>query len=241
MVSGLKPASRTLAEMKTVLLKESDAEKNPNRIIYDVYRGAGLEKNRAEISHRNLRYDITYLYSERLGKELPKTFGHYHKTDYPEIMEVLSGRAMFLMQRCEKNPKTITETYLIEAKKNEKIIILPGYGLISINPLKNKRLVLANWLSLDIVSDYEPYKNLHGACYYALENGDKIIFEKNKNYTQVSELIKLKPKQIPEFGAINSKSLYSLFETPGKLEFLNNPKKYKNLLTVKNCYSFQDN
>jgi oxalate decarboxylase/phosphoglucose isomerase-like protein (cupin superfamily) len=212
------------------VIQASSARLGTDRIVYDVYRDVA--------SVDNLRYDITFLYPEKLGNELPKTYGHYHKNEMMEIMEVVSGQAWWLLQRYDKDPKIIKEAYLIKADENEKAIFPPGFGVISINPEKENALVLSNWLSLKMESDYAPYEQLRGACYYVLEkeNGE-IVFEKNSNYQEVPELIKLKPKEIPELEITFDKPLYSYIKTPEKLDFLNNPQKYKNILTIENCYS----
>ncbi len=229
----VKCLPRTAKEMEPVL-----AEKyvGPDRVVYNVYRGKEPKKDRRKARENNLRYDITYLYPKYLGRELSKTYGHYHNTDYPEIMEVVSGHGWFLLQRYGKNPKNITEAYLVEAKSNEKVIAPPKFGHIMINPSQKKTFIMANWLSTNEKSDYKPVQKLHGGCYYFIRGKKGIIPRKNKNYAKVPELIKLRPKEVPELGAVRSKPLYSLIKTPAKLAFINNPKKFKNLLTIENCY-----
>jgi len=183
--------------------------------IYDVCRG---EKQKGD-----LRYDLTRIYPQRFGKELPRTFGHYHAKGQSELFEVLSGRALFFIQRFENNPKIIKEAYLVEADEKEKVIIPPYFSVTSINPEKEKGLLLSNWVNINVKNEYEYFKKLGGNCYYVLENENGgIKFEKNKNYKKMPNLVKLKPKKIP-------KELENL-------EFLNNPGKYKKILTIKNCY-----
>lgn len=205
LIKGIKSQPRMLSQMKPVLKDRSIADK-ADRVVYDVWRGVK--------SINNLRYDLTKIYPERLGKELAKTFGHYHIGNYVEIMEVISGKAWWLLQKQGNSSKIIKEVYLIEGRENEKMIILPEFGLVSINPEKQKELVLSNWLNIEMKNNYQPYQNLRGACYYILEGG----FEKNPNYKKVPDLIKLKPKKVPEF------------------EVLNNPEKYREILTIENCY-----
>ncbi len=230
--------TRSAGEMKTVAADKITA---PEKIVYKVYRGAEQKKDKKKAEKHNLRYDLTYIYSGRLGKELSKTYGHYHNGDYPEITEVLSGTLWFLMQRHDNppagGPENIKEAYLVEAQKGEKVISPPNFGHISINPSKTKTLATCDWLSPEEKSDYKPYENLRGACYYMVrDEKGKIDFIKNKSYAKVPKLIRLKPKEVPELGAIKSKSLYSLINTPEKLDFLNHPEKYKKILTIKNCY-----
>jgi len=181
---------------------------------YDVCRG--------EKSIEKLRYDLTLIYPERFGEELPRTAGHYHTKGQCELFEVISGKkALFFIQRYENNPQIIKETYLIEAGEKEKVIIFPNFSITSINPEKNKELLLSNWINIDVKNEYEYFKNL-GGCYLIKEINNSIEFEKNKNYEKIPELILLKPKKFPA--------------ELKNLDFLNNPGKYKKFLTIKNCY-----
>src|SRR3989344_1564934 len=89
------------------------------------------------------------------------------------------------------------------------------------NP-KKKDLKLGNWKA-EFDNDYQIYEILHGACYYFLESKEgSVDIIKNSHYEMVPELIKVKPKKL-------SKELENL-------EFLTNPEKYLNLLTVENCF-----
>lgn len=217
-----KPQPRTLEEMKPVLKNPEITEKiGSDKIIYDVFR---------EVKFKNpLRYDITFIYPVMLGDELPKTFGHCHKN--LEIMEVVSGEVLWFLQKHDKNPKVIKEAYLIHAKKGEKVIFPSDFGTISINPT-TKETVLSNWMNSETQSNYEFNKQLAGGCYYFLDGGK---LEKNQNYEKVPELIRLKPKELPELGIIFKKQLINY---PSKdLKFLINTEKYKNILTIKKCYT----
>jgi oxalate decarboxylase/phosphoglucose isomerase-like protein (cupin superfamily) len=132
----------------------------------------------------NLRYDLTKL--------LPgcHTLGHYHLPQLPELFEVLSGQAVFLIQRNE-------ETYAIEAEEKEKIIVLPDFSIRTINSSNIRDLIVSNWID-------DKVKNI----YNAFEN--------------IPEPIKLKPKKfLPELE---------------NLEFLTQPEKYKDILTIENLY-----
>lgn len=143
---------------------------------YDVCRGV---KQIGE-----LRYDLTLLYPSK------QTAGHYHRPGLPELFEVLSGQAKFLIQKNE-------EIYEIGAKEKEKIIVLPDFSMRTINPSQDKELIVSNWVSEKTTNDYNAFKN-------------------------IGESIKLKPKSLP----IELENL----------EFLSNPEKYKEILTIERLY-----
>lgn len=171
---------------------------------YEVCRG---EKWRGE-----LRYDLTKL------QPLFRTFGHYHDKGQTELFEVISGQALFFMQSYKEHPDSIEEACLAEAKEGEKIIVPPNFSITSINPNKDKELIISNWINIHVKNEYEFFEKLGGTCYLII--GDEI--KKNENYKTVPKLIKLRPKKLP-------KELENL-------DFLNNPEKYSHLLTIENLY-----
>lgn len=145
---------------------------------YDVCRGVGQKGE--------LRYDLTLLYPSA------QTSGHYHFGNEPELYEVQSGQASFLIQS-----RDVQETYLIVAKEKEKIVVVPGFSMRTINSSVSDNLIISNWVNDKVKNDYNAFKNLQ-------------------------EPIKLKPKKLP-------KELEDL-------DFLINPEKYKDILTIENLY-----
>lgn len=221
--------------MESVFMASSNLKKD--EVFYTVYRNL-------EVVGGKIRYDVTEIPAGNVNgpaspadREFRKTFGHYHKTPLPEIYEVLEGHAYFLLQAFGADPAIIIEAYLVEALKGEKVIIPPGFGHLSIN-IGTSELVLANWMGLSEY-DYESYKKYHGGCYYILDKGTSIEFEKNKNYSHVPELKKLKlKKNLPELGLEkdNPKPILELKNSPEKMDWLINPEKYKELLTIEHLY-----
>ena len=135
----------------------------------------------------DLRYDLTRIFPGC------QTAGHYHFDNEPELYEMISGEARFLTHN-----RDASQTYIIEAKEKDKIIFPPGFSMRTINPSKDKELVVSNWISDKTKNDYNAFKNLQ-------------------------EPVKLKPKQLP-------KELENL-------EFLTQPEKYKEFLTIEKLYN----
>ncbi len=106
-----------------------------------------------------LRYDLTKILPSR------HTLGHYHMPNFPELFEVLSGRATFLTQGKG-------QTYAIEAKKKEKVIILPKFSIRTINASANSILIISNWIDDRAKNNYNAFK-------------------------KIQKPIKLKPKKLP--------------------------------------------
>ncbi|OGF82851.1 hypothetical protein A3B18_02130 [Candidatus Giovannonibacteria bacterium RIFCSPLOWO2_01_FULL_46_13] len=224
-----KFSKRTIKELSPVLFELGPVD----RVVYEVERDID--------NIDGVRYDETTIFPGLIGRELPKTFGHYHPKNpsgvyYPEIYTVLDGRAWYLIQRpSEDNPRVIEEIYLVETAKGQKAIMPPGFGHVSMNP-EDRNLKMANWIG-PFEYDYQTYEDMRGSAYYILQspNGE-VRFEKNPQYEKVPDLIRLEPKEIPELGITWDASLLDMKDNPKNLEFLIKPEKYLNLLTIENCF-----
>ena len=186
--------------------------------VYYVWRYVHSKQDGEKIKAANLRYDLTLISPGTMSGEFAKTTGHYHKP-YPEIYEVLSGRAYFLIQ-------SKSAVYLAEAGPSEKILVPPSFGHNTINVF-SEPLLLANWVSEKAIYDYKPYKDNRGAMYYFLNNNNSVDIIKNPSYKSIPEITKIRSKEWPEFGLVKNLPLYSLVNNLEKLRFLNYPKKFK--------------
>lgn len=184
----------------------------------DIYES---EEDKRKILDARLRYDFTIIPPAEIGGESVKTYGHYHPTNsagltYPEIYQVLEGKAIFVIQRREG--EKLVDCIAIEAEKGDLIIVPPGCGHVTINPTK-KVLLTSNWVSRDFNSIYDPYTRLRGACYYYIDHE----WVKNGNYTAVPEIRFLEPFDNQE------EEMYYFVDEIEKLEFLIAPEKHYNL------------
>ncbi|HPJ80451.1 MAG TPA: glucose-6-phosphate isomerase family protein [Candidatus Portnoybacteria bacterium] len=227
----IKPDIRYLEDMKSVIYDKKWLKTAPNRELYYMYRDvAENEKDFMKIIQNNLRYDITVLKPQKLGKEFNKTLGHDHPivpgTDitYPELYEILEGKAIFVLQ--DSNENNINNIFAIKAKRGDKIIIPPNYEHLFMNYGKND-LKVANWISRSFSTHiYKPFKLKHGFSYYALRKFLKIKWIKNQNYSSVPKLEFKNPNNFYKFYIPKDLPIYNLLEQPGKLDFLKNPQKY---------------
>ena len=237
----IKKSERRLDELRPYLKNPEAKNARPNDCsvgrgpdsVYYVWRYAHLKNGDEKIKAHNLRYDLTLIPPRKIDGEFAKTAGHFHKNKtgtnlpYPEIYEVLSGRAYFLIQSPGKDTKNIKAVRLIEAGPGEKVLVPPDFsGHTTINVF-SEPLIIANWISDDAIYDYESYKNNHGASYYFLDNGDLIDIVKNPNYDSVPEIKKIRVKERTEFGLTKGRPLYSLVNNLDNLRFLNYPEEFK--------------
>lgn len=221
----VKADTRTILQMQEVLMEPSAGV--PAELYY-MYRGVGKLSDNDKMLKHKLRYDITIIKPGFLGNEFMKTAGHYHVSSYPELYEVLWGEALCLLQRPDKDDFTkIKDVILVKAKAKEKILVLPNYGHILINPLSNIPLVTSNWVSTEFNSDYSLYKKAKGAAYFLINNDGEMNLIKNDFFKEVPDVRLMRPSlPISRFGLFLDKPIYNILEEAESLDFLNQPDKY---------------
>lgn len=183
-IRSKKPDIRYLNDMKMVLYDQKWVKSALDFPVYYMYRG--IKKK------GHLRYDITDITSKMLGQEFSKTKGHEHVLQYPELIFVLEGKAIFFFQKARG--KQVLDIYAILAKKGEAVVAPGGYSHITINPTKRK-LKIANWIDERCKGQYDFIEKMQGACYYYTKLG----WIKNKKYAKIPLLRFEKPlKLIPQ-------------------------------------------
>lgn len=129
----------------------------------------------------------TILKSGKLGKEYPKTFGHYHNVKVNETYRLLEGEGILLLQKKHyKNgtwtPDQVDKVLLVTAKLDDEIIITPEYGHSWSNTGTTKLVSVDDWKENHTPADYEEIKNLHGMAYYLTEKNSEVVPIPNPNY-----------------------------------------------------------
>lgn len=183
-LTKLTPAVRHLNDMREVLYDQEWAQSAPDMDLYYMYRKVKEEND--------LNHNITITLAKSLGKEFNKTKGHVHIGNYGETYTVISGEAIFLMQKTNK--ESVEDVYAVKAGIGESVVIPPLYGHVTINP-SGVDLKTGDWSSKNCKSDYSLFENLRGACYYFTTEG----WIKNENYKNVPPLRFENPlKSLPE-------------------------------------------
>ena len=183
----MRKTERSLDELKP-FLKNFDAKNGPDP-VYCVWRNICLKEEEESIKNSGLRLDLVVMPPGKINDEFVKTAGHYHLS-YPEMYFILYGRAYILMQSYNENPKALKSVRLTEAGAGEQVFIPRDFGHNTIN-IFNEPLLFATLRDENTVSDYELYKNTHGASYYFLDNGNLVDIVKNPNYDSIPELKKI--------------------------------------------------
>jgi len=199
--------------------------------IYYMYRNRHKEKDEKIIRRCKVRYDITLIPPLMIGKEFVKTSGHFHpekpgtKIAYPEVYEVVSGQALYLLIGSVPPYNSVTEVYLCEVNSGEKAIMPPNFGHITIN-VKNEPLLMTNWVAEDFNSIYGPFEEKHGGTHFLIKNTEYRII-KNNNWGEVPRPKIVRPKNLPGFGLKFGKPMYVQgISNPQKLKYLTDPEKF---------------
>ncbi|HHT85164.1 MAG: glucose-6-phosphate isomerase family protein [Bacillota bacterium] len=226
-----EPEARRRSDMAEVLLYP---EQSGPDVLYHMYRATGLESDRIPMMNAGLRYDITVIHPGKIGSEYIKTLGHYHPMapgqlyTYPEVYQVLYGKAHFLMQKGGDVTGEIEDFVIADFEKGDVLLIPPFYGHVTVNP-ESGPLVMANWIARDFSSIYEPIRARKGMAYYNVEYRGKSIFMPNDSYGTHPKPRLQEPVDIPELGLYKGKSIYKSRQEGADLNFLVKPHLYAKL------------
>lgn len=228
-VMQVKPQLRMAADLRPV---SNAPDLNGQDIAYRMYRGTGMEKDRNSLFNEGLRYDLTVISPGKLGNEYMKTLGHYHPFapggvfTYPEVYQVVSGKAHFLMQRGGALNGEVTSFLIADFEEGDILLIPPFYAHATVNP-GDDYLVLANFIAKDFSSLYEPIVSRRGMAYYDVHHKGQSLFIPNDSYPSHPKPTLVKPKDYPEFGLKRGESMYLAWKNGADLSFLTNPAKYE--------------
>jgi len=235
------PQPRTLGEMRSVLYNQTAG--GP-AVFYLMYRGLGWPADAESLAQDHLRLDVTVLVPGLVGGEYVKTAGHYHPLlphplvphplvphataaprTYPELYQVLSGRAHYLLQMPSPAgpPGAIADVVVVEAGPGDALYVPPGYGHVTINP-GPEPLVMLNIAEATFASEYGPYLASHGAAYYEIEEQGRAYFVANGHYHDPPKPRLASPTTLSALGLRDGVALYTqLARKPRDFAFLAHP------------------
>jgi glucose-6-phosphate isomerase len=231
--SGKKQAG----QLKGLLYSEDGIDEN--EFCYGFYRDIVFEKDRSLFKKYDFRYDITVIMPGTIKGECKKTSGHYHgyikgqPYTYPEVYEVLEGKACYILQKVRNFDKPDEEPVIEDLKAvfvdaGQAIIIPPFYGHCSIN-VGDGPMVFSNIAVVSCPLHYEPIQQKHGLSIYVLKEGDRRDLVHNPYYKSVPSVKPVTPTANADLGITFGQSVYKSFiQSPDKFDFLLHPARYEN-------------
>lgn len=220
------PSVRTAGDMENVFAVQP-SNRDPETPLYYMYRDLyQTHGDHIWLERHHLRYDITIIPPAVINGEYTKTKGHYHPKNaagipYPEVYEVLSGSAYYLLQKRDH-----TDVILLPAHTGDTVLIPPGYGHVTINP-DRENLIMANLVSTDFESEYGEINALHGAAYYYMKKEGWVL---NPYYGKKIPMHVLLPLPLPELGLTEGRHLYDMVGTCDTLNVMNCPENYMDVI-----------
>jgi len=205
---------RRLSRLKDVIRGYIDLDFTPDSDVYYMFRNV--------YSRDGIRFDITVIPPSIIEGEFAKTYGHSHPEardglGYPEVYQVLSGEAIFLLQKTNRDKSV--DVKLIRSGKGDVLLIPPNFAHVTINPSK-ETLILSNLVAEDFESDYADFKKNRGAAFYYLEDGN---VSQNANYV-VRNLERPDSASFNRRYGFGSADLLEEFRNdPSKFQFLKDP------------------
>ena len=170
-----KLSVRKISEMREVTMSsEALAKEDDGSVVEDTYymiRRPGM--------------NLTILPEYRLGREYPKTYGHFHEPESEETYEVLLGEAAILIQR---GTDPVEEIKLIKLKKGDSFTVPKGYAHSLINLGEGPVVTLDDYDPAEFRNNYDPIREKRGFAHYLLEEDKELKATPNSNYAEVPSL-----------------------------------------------------
>jgi glucose-6-phosphate isomerase len=227
-----EPGRRRFGDLRSVVASPDAIDEIADEVAYLTYRDV---RHAAEtgLAANGLRYDITVTLPGAVSREHIKTAGHYHALDpqgvsWPEIYDVLSGSAVFVLQRAVGDPAgdpEIDRAVVVVAGPGDRLVIPPDYGHATVN-VGDTPLVVADLVAVASNNHYQGYANRRGGAIriMAVPNREQPFDAVwNPSFPEVSSGIEIVLG--PELQSFEAETpLYTLgVDSPEKVAFLTNP------------------
>ncbi len=229
--------AKTVGQMPSLF--EDDSKNEANENVYDVYRNIRYPEDEAQLVKDQYSYDITIVKPGKIGMERKKTSGHYHQynemhtSTYPEVYEVISGTAIYVLQRADnfEDPDfeklNVEDVIVVRVEAGQSIIIPANYAHCSVNGGEGA-LVFSNLCYAPCKNAYEIVKYYHGLAVYVNEVNGRLMYKVNDNYKNLPKVRYATVKENQYLGIIFNKPVYQAYkENPAAFRFLGNVDDYR--------------
>lgn len=169
-------SSRSLVEMREVMLDPSTSS-GPDP-VYQVF---------TDLTD-HFWINKTVIPAGKIGKEFPKTMGHYHQVDVDEIYYVAAGQGILILQNDE-------EIFFVKAEVGDEVTIKSEFGHNWSNVGSKELILFDNWSVPHSPTDYAWVEIEHGMAYYLIEENGEIKTVPNPHYVKLPKASWLTAKE----------------------------------------------
>jgi len=172
-------SARTVKSLSSVLLDKSIPLSTVE--IYWVFSGISTDKWE----------NMTIISNEMLGKEYPKTFGHYHNIHATETTHLVQGEGIYQVQEkfYDSSGKWVKDkvkaVYFVQAMPGDEIVTTPNFAHSLSNLGSTPLLTFDDWREGHTDHDYEIIKKLGGMAYYVCIKKGALDLVPNPNYKEL--------------------------------------------------------
>lgn len=238
-------AARRLAELRAVVA--GPVHGTGRRVEYRMWNGVRAVGD-GHLSGLALRYELTQMNGRPLGAEAAKTFGHVHvrpsgvALGYPEIVEVLHGRALFLIQDLRPSPEAGRESdaaaghrerrsvgsWLVRVGAGERIVLPPELAHVTIDAGRGP-LVFSDIIDRRARGIYDEVRAAHGFAWFVGSDG---ALARNPSYGEAAEPLEVSAAEwsgelVRDRRAGHHRSLYDQFrDDPTSFAWLSEPTRF---------------
>ncbi len=182
----LLPQGLTVSDTTTVCIDDIrpqllNEDLNCPAVFYKRYKD--IDKDDV-FKKKNIRINIYLLFSNLAGIEYSKTIATKCKS-YPRILDVAYGGGIIILQKYEGEDEN--KVIKIVTKKQQKIIVPPGYAFSLINSRQNSAFILVEMHSRD-ARPRDVLDERKGMSYYIIRKNAKQETVRNPEYKKVQEL-----------------------------------------------------
>lgn len=224
---------KKLSEMRGLLYDDSAVDDTADETCYVFYSEIVRAGDEAAFRQKGFLNGITVLMPGTMRGECRKNSGHFHgfvkghALPFPEVYEVLLGKAVFLLQKSMNFYKPEEELKIDECRavflnEGEKIVVPPFTAHCASN-VGDGPMAFGNFAAPCPLL-YDPVRTRHGLCYYLLKEKEGLVFVPNRRYRELPQLRIAHAKEAPELGIAFDTPVYrSFLEYPERFDYLSDP------------------
>lgn len=181
-------SQRSLSDLQLVLMDKDSSGPDP---VYEVF----TEINQPPWVNQ------TVIQPGKIGREYPKTFGHYHGVLVDETYRLVEGAGVLILQKRRKTndeklmTNEVERVILVKMKPGDEVIITPEWGHSWSNTRDMPLISYDNWSAGHSDSDYQLIRELGGMSYFLVEENREAVPVKNPNYNDLPEPVWMTPAE----------------------------------------------